>query len=205
MPNPFPGMDPYLEGDLWTTVHTELASEIARQLAPKLRPKYAVLPSRRIVLVTPDETELPAQRIPDVGVVSHQTGQRVEATGLAVAPLVANAVTPEPTPQVTVEIRDRAGRSLVTAIEVLSPTNKRGDWRDEYFDNRNEYLRSTAHLVEIDLVRVGDRFPVDSRCRKRPTTRLWPGRTATPGSNVGRSRCRDRCRRSRSRFAPIRT
>ena len=34
MPNPFPGMDPYLEGDLWTTVHTDLCAEIARQLAP---------------------------------------------------------------------------------------------------------------------------------------------------------------------------
>ena len=32
MPNPFPGMDPYLEGDLWTTVHTDLCAEIARQL-----------------------------------------------------------------------------------------------------------------------------------------------------------------------------
>jgi hypothetical protein len=35
MPNPFPGMDPYLEGDLWISVHTDLCAEIARQLAPK--------------------------------------------------------------------------------------------------------------------------------------------------------------------------
>jgi hypothetical protein len=40
MPNPFPGMDPYLEGDLWTTVHTDRCTESARHLAPKLRPKY---------------------------------------------------------------------------------------------------------------------------------------------------------------------
>ena len=31
MPSPFPGMDPYLEGDLWTTLHVQLAVEIARQ------------------------------------------------------------------------------------------------------------------------------------------------------------------------------
>jgi hypothetical protein len=33
MPNPFPGMDPYLEGDLWMSAHTDLCAEIARQLA----------------------------------------------------------------------------------------------------------------------------------------------------------------------------
>jgi hypothetical protein len=32
MPSPFPGMDPYLEGSEWTSVHAELSSEIARQL-----------------------------------------------------------------------------------------------------------------------------------------------------------------------------
>jgi hypothetical protein len=50
MSNPFPGMDPYLEGDLWTSVHTDLSAEIARQLAPKVRPKYVVLTTRRVVL-----------------------------------------------------------------------------------------------------------------------------------------------------------
>jgi hypothetical protein len=71
MPNPFPGMDPYLEGDLWTTVHTDLCAEIARQLAPKLRPKYAALSTRRVVLAPPDENEGPAgQRFPDVAVLS---------------------------------------------------------------------------------------------------------------------------------------
>ncbi|MBI3361959.1 MAG: DUF4058 family protein, partial [Chloroflexi bacterium] len=27
MPSPFPGMDPYLEGSLWTTVHFGLSAE----------------------------------------------------------------------------------------------------------------------------------------------------------------------------------
>ena len=50
MPNPFPGMDPYLEGDLWTSVHTDLCVQIAHQLAAKLRPKYAVLGVRGVSL-----------------------------------------------------------------------------------------------------------------------------------------------------------
>jgi hypothetical protein len=49
MPSPFPGMDPYLEGALWTTVHFSLSAEIVRQLAPKLRPRYLVLPAERFV------------------------------------------------------------------------------------------------------------------------------------------------------------
>lgn len=28
MPSPFPGMDPYFEGDLWTTFHTQLGVDL---------------------------------------------------------------------------------------------------------------------------------------------------------------------------------
>src|SRR5881396_2152160 len=109
MPSPFPGMDPYLEGELWTTVHFSLSADIVRQLAPQLRPRYLVLPA-------------------DI---------------------------PTPIPHVTIEIRDTAHRQLVTAIEVLSPTNKRGDGRQEYLAKRRRILLSTAHLLEIDLLRQG--------------------------------------------------
>src|SRR5438067_11298609 len=99
MPNPFPGMDPYLEGDLWTTVHTDLGAEIARQLAPKLRPKYVALSTRRVV-----------QRFPDVGVRSSQTPSSSTSTAVAAAPLILPVDFPEPIPHVSVEIRDVAGR-----------------------------------------------------------------------------------------------
>jgi hypothetical protein len=48
MPSPFPGMDPYLEGSLWMSVHTTLAVEIARQLNRQLLPRYIALSTRRI-------------------------------------------------------------------------------------------------------------------------------------------------------------
>ena len=53
MPSPFPGMDPYLEGSLWTTLHFSLSAEIVRQLAPRLRPRYLVLPVERFVAGAP--------------------------------------------------------------------------------------------------------------------------------------------------------
>ena len=84
MANPFPGMDPYLEGDLWPSVHLDLTAEIVRRLAPQLRPKYLVLSSRRVVLATPDDTERVQDRLPDVGVVHRADGSGPVA-GTAVA------------------------------------------------------------------------------------------------------------------------
>ena len=40
MPSPFPGMAPYLEGYLWTDVHSALTHKIRQQLAPQIQPKY---------------------------------------------------------------------------------------------------------------------------------------------------------------------
>src|SRR5437764_955927 len=127
MSNPFPGMDPFLEGDLWTSVHTDLCAEIARQLAPKLRPKYVVLSTRRVVLAPPDETEYPAgHRFPDGGVLTAQPPSAATSGAVATAPLILPAALPEPIPHISVEIRDVAERRLVACIEVLSPTNKSG-------------------------------------------------------------------------------
>ena len=47
-------MDPYLEGPLWTSVHSQLAVEIARQLTPRLVPRYAALTERRMVMALPE-------------------------------------------------------------------------------------------------------------------------------------------------------
>ena len=84
------------------------------------------------------------------------------------------------------EIRDRRNRQLVTVIELLSPANKRpGGDRDQYLAKRQKVLASTAHLVEIDLLRGGQRPPVAdlpacdycvlvSRSEARPRVGLWP-------------------------------
>jgi hypothetical protein len=162
-------MDPYLEGDLWTEVHTDLCAEIARQLAPKVRPKYVALSTRRVVLAPPDETERPRDhRFPDVAVLSSRPPAAPSGAGVATAPLIMVADLPEPIPHVSVEIRDVAERRLVTCIEVLSPTNKAGPGRDEYAGKRFQILSSPAHLVEIDLLRRGSRFPTAAPLPQAP-------------------------------------
>jgi hypothetical protein len=189
MPSPFPGMDPYLEGSEWTSVHVEFSSEIARQLAPKVQPKYIVRTARRFVTEMPEDVIIATGDIyPDVS-LSEATDQGLmkgEKIAAASAPLQLATVMPARIPHITVEIRDVANRELVTAIEVLSPTNKRGEGYQEYLDKRRRLLYSTAHLLEIDLLRQGQRVPMQqplppapyfvflSRAEKRPLVEVWP-------------------------------
>ncbi len=199
MPSPFPGMDPYLEGPLWMTVHTQLSAEIARQLAPKLRPKYLALTTERFVLDDPESVAVATANVyPDVSVSRTESLAPAGAPApVAAAPLQLATLVPTRIPHVTVEIRDTAHRQLVTAIEVLSPTNKRAGGYDEYVAKRQRLLLSTAHLMAIDLLRDGERVPMQealpeapyfvfvSRAEKRPVTDVWPIPLESPIPTVG--------------------
>jgi hypothetical protein len=58
----------------------------------------------------------------------------------------------------TVQVYVTETATLVTAIEILSPFNKRaGRSLDEYRTKRERLLESPVHLVEIDLLRAGHR------------------------------------------------
>jgi Protein of unknown function (DUF4058) len=189
MPSPFPGMDPYLEGSEWVSVHIELSAEIARQLAPKVRPKYIVRTARRFVTEMPEDIAVTrGDMYPDVSVVDTALPQGKETGPVAVAPtpLQLATVMPSRVPHVSIEIRDVAQRELVTAIEILSPSNKRGEGYQEYLNKRHRILLSTAHLIEIDLLRQGRRVPMQqplptapyfiflSRAERRPLLEVWP-------------------------------
>jgi hypothetical protein len=189
MPSPFPGMDPYLEGSEWSSVHVALSAEIARQLAPKVRPKYIVRTARRFVTEMPEDIAVTAGDLyPDVSVAEAASLQEMGANPVAIAPAPLHMATvmPGQVPHVSIEIRDVAQRQLVTAIELLSPTNKRGEGYQEYLDRRRRLLYSTAHLIEIDLLRRGHRVPMQqplppapyfiflSRAERRPIVEVWP-------------------------------
>lgn len=189
MPSPFPGMDPYLEGtENWSSFHTAFAMEIVRQLGPKIRPRYLAWPEKRFVMdVLEDVTITRTSIIADVGLVEAFDEPRTYA-GRAVlaAPLEMATVMQVPMPQISIEIRDAAARELVTAIEILSPTNKHRDGYKEYLAKRQRVLLSSAHLIEIDLLRTGQRVPMEralppdpyfiflSRAQRRPLTEVWP-------------------------------
>ena len=87
MPSPFPGMDPYLEGDLWQEFHETLASAIRAQLMPRLAPKYVALLAKRYALDRPSlgVFDAPPARViyPDVHVVAPPRDTRRHAAGRA--------------------------------------------------------------------------------------------------------------------------
>lgn len=193
MPSPFPGMDPYLEHPLvWQDVHISLAGEIRDRLTPELRPRYIARLTRREIMDEPDTDELRIM-MPDVAVVRRPPAEPMpQPEGIAVAtppaPTTTINVMTVPFRQVSIEIRDAASGLLVTAIEILSPVNKRpgAEGRDAYLRKRQNLLASTAHLLEIDLLRRGKRLPLDpmpppapyyvvlSRQDRRPEAEVWP-------------------------------
>lgn len=191
MPSPFPGMDPYLEGSEWMSFHSQFTAEIARQLAPKLRPRYVALTTRRFVTDMPDDLAITAKSnsiYPDVGIANTSPAPlqgSSEVVAMLEPSLQIATVMPELVPQNSIEIRTTDDRQLVTLIEVLSPANKRGEGYTEYVRKRTRVLLSTAHLIEIDLLRNGQRVPMReplpsspyfiflSRYGKRPITDIW--------------------------------
>lgn len=196
MGSPFPGMDPYLEGDLWQEFHETLAGAIRAQLLPRLAPKYVALLAKRYVIVRPTIGifGVPAERVfyPDVHVVRPSDRWPVRmagATSTAVTEptLELPSPLPEEVPLVSVEVRDVAQRRLVTLIEILSPVNKQGEGAREYDQRRTELLQNTlTHLLELDLLRGGQRiallgelppahyYAFLSRIERRPYTQIWP-------------------------------
>lgn len=159
MPSPFPGMDPYLEHpELWREVHNRLIVAIADALAPLLRPKYRVAIDKRTYLSDGEDESL-SVAIPDVAVISQKSTTSQSASTLTL-PAQSEAVTviipmPEDIAESYIEIKEVETGNVVTAIEILSPTNKRaGKGRDKYENKRMRVLSSPTHLVEIDLLRA---------------------------------------------------
>src|SRR5207249_6612444 len=57
-----------------------------------------------------------------------------------------------------IEIRERGGGKVITVIEFLSPANKAGgEGQKLYLQKQRELLHSETNLVEIDLLRSGQR------------------------------------------------
>ncbi|MCU0541493.1 MAG: DUF4058 family protein [Oscillatoriaceae cyanobacterium Prado104] len=170
MPNPFAGMNPYLEQpEYWSDFHNQLVAAIARSLVPKLVPKYRVVTDKWVYKIA-GSTAIAIGR-PDISVQQNRRSNAPANTNplegtVAVCPL------PEPVKvtvpmleeiqQSYIEVKDAATQQVVTAIEVLSPANKSGDGRKKYTAKRQNILESLTNLVEIDLLREGIPLPVET-------------------------------------------
>lgn len=175
MPTPFPGMDPYLERPgLWEEIHTGLIVAMQQHLAPLAQPGYRVAIERRtyLALLTTDAGEFVGK--PDLMVVG-----RVREPSVAYAvrpsplqPLAVELPMPEEVVERYLEIRDVATAEVITVLELLSPANKLStQGRRQYETKRAQVLGSQTHLIEIDLLRNGQPFPVDAPPDARPALR----------------------------------
>lgn len=194
MPSPFPGMDPYIEQPaLWSDFHSNLASEVQARLNQRIQPLYF---ARLTAYVTYEVVEVMgvAKRHgirPDVSVWQPQPPKGELSAGLAtITPALATSRIPLELPLdlYSVEIRTTDLQQLITIIEILSPVNKRPG-HEAYLDyqrKRRDLFRSAAHLLEIDLLRGGERPPLErpvppapyyvllGRADHRPTVEVWP-------------------------------
>jgi hypothetical protein len=167
MASPFPGMDPFLENQEWKDFHTDFNVALRAALVGQIEPEYIVRVERRIYVEFPSHGDEPRSRIADAAIlvsdacVSDFTGGSASMSEPSVATAVCELPMPEEQRETYLVIRDRETREIVTVIETLSPANKRqGDGRREYLQKRDEVLQSQAHLVELDLLRSGERLPM---------------------------------------------
>lgn len=151
MLSPFPGMDPYLEApEIWRGFHHSLADEIKAQLNAVLSPRYYADVEVRTVL---EEVGIATAKTvyPDTAILG--TPLSVPASTMAVAipaaPIRRLAMLPEEQKMRTVQVRQTDTDTLVTAIEILSPVNKRGDGLQTYREKRKSLLRCTVTVWSV--------------------------------------------------------
>jgi hypothetical protein len=163
MPSPFPGMDPYIEASgLWGDFHGTMLGAIRAELNQRLPPGYVA--SIELYVWTPERKAAKGRRKvePDV-YVREEKRQPLRSMGTAVVTAPRTIVLPavEPKKRRHLKIVDVRTKQVVTVIELLSPANKKaGDERKKYLDKRNDYLANRLNLVEIDLLRSGQRAPL---------------------------------------------
>jgi Protein of unknown function (DUF4058) len=210
MKSPFPGMDPYIEVcGLWEDFHHSLIAEIGNALAQAIPERYLVRTGERpYVVLAEGEGKRSHPFLPDVrvtSVASPETPSTTEGgTALAEAatetaaesgPVSMRAFIEEEYREAFIEIYETDPEErLVTCLEVLSPSNKRygsTGW-DLYLRKRQGLLLYKANLVEIDLVRGGQRMPmIDpwpnapytllvARKHQAPFCQVWPAHFRRP-------------------------
>jgi hypothetical protein len=158
MPSPFPGIDPWLEGSAhWQGFQNSFVTYLRDELRAVLPRGYRVSTEVRVYFEREDLLGPTAERVPDVEVY-----RRGGAPGTAVLerPVIEEGVllggAAVERREAWLAIRSLPNDELVTALEVLSPSNKRsGDGRAPYRVKQEQLAASGVNLVEIDMVRGG--------------------------------------------------
>ena len=159
MSSPFPGMDPYLERH-WLDVHAHLVTYAADVLNTLLPEDLIASTEERAAIESTDDDEIEFGYYPDVRTFEPPAGaeRAVQSggAGVTVAAPIKLVVDLEPGTERSVRIIAAGTERLVTVLEFVSPSNKRGRGLTEFRRKRRELLSSGVNVVEVDLVRAGD-------------------------------------------------
>jgi hypothetical protein len=168
MPNPFPGIDPYIEDQgRWPDFHGSFLTYCRDALNERLPEAYIAQMDEQVHLVRTPRGSAPLIR-PDIAVLreprsesrfsgSKSTGGMATLEPVTI-PLETDFV--EEVRETWIEIRQLPKLSLVTVIELLSPSNKVGNGREEYLHKRLNLIDQTVHIVELDFLIAGQRLPM---------------------------------------------
>jgi len=189
MPSPFPGVDPFVEGQrVWHDFHQTFIVTWREMLMRKLPSNYVARVEEHLYLDRGGEDEPAVVRIPDVVVEQRSsTGvQREPSATVTIKPTIVRNIIGDPVREGYIEVLRRSDNTLVAVLELLSPTNKRGVGRGEYLLKRDQILRGPAHLVEVDMLLreprmpfreslpAGHFFAMVSRADRRPDCEIFP-------------------------------
>ena len=172
MKSPFPGMDPFIEGcGLWEDFHGHLVQRISDNLAEVVPDRYLVRTGERsYVVLVESEGKTARPFLPDVSITERRRTTKQSRRGSTALAEPAESIQPvsmrpfiaEEHREMFVEIVASDNHNLVTTIELLSPSNKRPQspgW-ELYQRKRQGVLLASVALVEIDLLRDGERMPM---------------------------------------------
>lgn len=164
MPSPFPGMDPYIESSgLWGDFHLSMIIAMRKALNALLPEGYAASADVHVWSVDPDAETSVVLGKPDVPVSKENAADGGVAMHVrhVSAPAMLRLRPRRRRSRRYLRIHEIQSRQVVTAVELLSPSNKSpGPDRNAYLAKREEYLATGTNLVEIDLLRGGRRPPL---------------------------------------------
>ena len=156
-------MDPFWEGYLWPDLHHRLATVISDLLTPQIRPSFVARITKYTVMDTHPAEEAGVM-YPDVEIFRRNVEEPAAIYANSELPpnftpvtISISPISPIEVRIPVVEIRDRDDNRLISAVEILSPVNKRKPGLEPYQKKRKQYFESGVHLLEIDLIRRGQR------------------------------------------------
>lgn len=148
-------MDPYLEAH-WGDVHQRIITYAADALQRGLPDDLLARVEERVYVEADDVRAIgPDTRVLEL---TGTSARALPSNSVAVAEPRIFLVEEAEFTEGSIVIREAEGERVITIVEFLSPSNKAGgEGTRVYRQKQTDVLRSDTSLVEIDLVRAGQR------------------------------------------------